>query len=163
MKKKKLIFFFLVLGIIASIVLILSSFFPSMKIEQFRFGDKLLVFALTICLLIYYLSLNEKAQLMPSLMATEKDITKDKDKPNVNFNDVAGLEEIKEELQETIDFINNSYKYKKMGAKIPKGILFHGPPGTGKTLLAKAVAGETNSTFLYASGSEFVEIGRAHV
>ena len=69
---------------------------------------------------------------MPSLMATEKDITKDKDKPNVTFNDVAGLEEIKEELQETIDFINNSYKYKKMGAKIPKGILFHGPPGTGK-------------------------------
>ena len=157
MKKKKLIFFFLVLGIIASIVLILSSFFPSMKVEQFRLGDKLLVFALTVCLLIYYLSLNEKAQLMPSLMATEKDITKEKDKPNVNFNDVAGLEEIKEELQETIDFINNSYKYKKMGAKIPKGILFHGPPGTGKTLLAKAVAGETNSTFLYASGSEFVE------
>ena len=70
---------------------------------------------------------------------------------------MAGLDEIKEELHETIDFINHSLKYKQMGAKIPKGILFHGPPGTGKTLLAKAVAGETNSNFLYASGSEFVE------
>lgn len=94
---------------------------------------------------------------MPSILSIEKDTQKEKDKPDVSFRDVAGLEEIKEELQETIDFINNSYKYKKMGAKIPKGILFHGPPGTGKTLLAKAVAGETNSTFLYASGSEFVE------
>jgi cell division protease FtsH len=81
----------------------------------------------------------------------------DKNRSNVSFNDVAGLEEIKEELQETIDFINNPNKYRKMGAKIPKGVLFYGPPGTGKTLLAKAVAGETNSTFLYSSGSEFVE------
>lgn len=94
---------------------------------------------------------------MPSLLIAEKDSSKDKGRSKANFKDVAGLEEIKEELHETIDFINNSYKYKKMGAKIPKGILFYGPPGTGKTLLAKAVAGETNSNFLYASGSEFVE------
>ncbi|WFA09886.1 AAA family ATPase [Tissierella sp. Yu-01] len=157
MKKKKVIFFFLILGIISSTILILSWFIPSIETEGFRFGDKLLVIAITISLLIYYYSIKEKPQLMPSILSSEKDTSKEKDKPNVSFKDVAGLEEIKEELQETIDFINNSYKYKKMGAKIPKGILFHGPPGTGKTLLAKAVAGETNSTFLYASGSEFVE------
>ena len=157
LKNKKIILFFLVAGIISSTILILSWFFPSIKVENFRLGDKLLVFSITMVLLIYYLSMNDKPQLMPSILTIEKDTSKDRDKPNVSFNDVAGLEEIKEELQETIDFINNSYKYKKMGAKIPRGILFHGPPGTGKTLLAKAVAGETNSTFLYASGSEFVE------
>ena len=122
-----------------------------------KLGDRLLVMAITIALLIYYFSIEEKPQLMPSILATEKDTTREKDKSNVTFKDVAGLEEIKDELQETIDFINHSYKYKRMGAKIPKGILFYGPPGTGKTLLAKAVAGETKATFLYASGSEFVE------
>lgn len=120
-------------------------------------GDKILVIALTTILYFYYRSLDEGPQLMPSILSIEGHSQKDRDKPDVSFKDVAGLEEIKEELQETIDFINNSLKYRKMGAKIPKGILFHGPPGTGKTLLAKAVAGETNSNFLYASGSEFVE------
>lgn len=144
------------MGVIASGVLFLSSLFPSIKLNV-SLGDRLLILALTVILFIYHNSLKEKAQLMPSILSLEKDNQKERDKPDVSFNDVAGLEEIKEELQETIDFINNSFKYKKMGAKIPKGILFHGPPGTGKTLLAKAVAGETNSTFLYASGSEFVE------
>lgn len=157
MKKKNITFFLLILGIIASTLLIFNQIFPISDLNSFKLGDKLLVFSITIVLLIYYIKLNDKPQLMPSLLTTEKDTSKDKDKPNVSFKDVAGLEEIKEELQETIDFINNSQKYKKMGAKIPKGILFFGPPGTGKTLLAKAVAGETNSTFLYASGSEFVE------
>src|SRR5690606_35782426 len=132
LKKKKVIFFFLVLGIISSTVMVLSCFIPSIETEGFRFIDKLLVIAITISLLIYYYSIKEKPQLMPSILSSEKETSKEKDKPNVSFKDVAGLEEIKEELQETIDFINNSYKYKKMGAKIPKGILFHGPPGTGK-------------------------------
>lgn len=157
MKKKKVIFFFLVLGIVASVMLIFGKYFSFVELNAFRIGDKILVISITLILLIYYIGLNEKPQLMPSLLSTEKDTSKDKEKSNISFQDVAGLEEIKEELNETIDFINNSYKYKKMGAKIPKGILFHGPPGTGKTMLAKAVAGETNSTFLYASGSEFVE------
>lgn len=106
---------------------------------------------------MYYKNSYSKLQLVPSVLTNDKPSNKEKDKPNISFKDVAGLEEIKEELQETIDFLNNATKYKKMGAHIPKGILFYGPPGTGKTLLAKAVAGETNSTFLYASGSEFVE------
>ncbi len=78
-------------------------------------------------------------------------------KPKTTVVDVAGLDEIKEELFEVVDFMKSPDKYKKMGAKIPKGILFYGPPGTGKTLLASAVAGETNSSFFNVTGSEFVE------
>ena len=73
------------------------------------------------------------------------------------FKDVAGLDEVKEELFEIVDFMKSPDKYIKMGAKIPKGILFYGPPGTGKTLLASAVAGETDSSFFNVTGSEFVE------
>ncbi|MDR0880094.1 MAG: AAA family ATPase [Clostridioides sp.] len=77
--------------------------------------------------------------------------------PQTTFDDVAGLEEVKEELFEIVDFMKNPDKYKVMGARIPKGVLFYGPPGTGKTLLASAVAGETNSSFFNITGSEFVE------
>ena len=78
-------------------------------------------------------------------------------KPKTTFIDVAGLDEVKEELFEVVDFMKSPDKYIKMGAKIPKGILFYGPPGTGKTLLASAVAGETDSSFFNVTGSEFVE------
>ena len=75
----------------------------------------------------------------------------------IGFKDVAGNEEAKASLEEIIDFIKNPKIYKEFGVRLPRGVLLYGSPGTGKTLLAKAVAGETNSTFLYASGSEFVE------
>ncbi len=90
------------------------------------------IWAITIILLVYYIKSSSKPQLVPSVLSSEKIANKEKDQSNVSFKDVAGLEEIKEELQETIDFINNSSKYRRMGAKIPKGILFYGPPGTGK-------------------------------
>ncbi|MCB9179211.1 MAG: ATP-dependent metallopeptidase FtsH/Yme1/Tma family protein [Flavobacteriales bacterium] len=77
---------------------------------------------------------------------------------NVTFNDVAGLDEAKEELQEIVDFLKNPKKYTDLGAKIPKGALLVGPPGTGKTLLAKAIAGEANVPFFSLSGSDFVEM-----
>ncbi|MBP5836279.1 ATP-dependent zinc metalloprotease FtsH [Candidatus Phytoplasma meliae] len=81
-----------------------------------------------------------------------------KQKSKFTFKDVAGNEEEKEEMQELIDFLKNPYKYEKIGASIPKGVLLEGPPGTGKTLLAKAVAGEARVPFYSASGSEFVEM-----
>jgi cell division protease FtsH len=79
-------------------------------------------------------------------------------KTGVKFADVAGVDEAKQELQEVVDFLKNSDKYTRLGAKIPKGVLLVGPPGTGKTLLAKAVAGEAGVPFFSMSGSEFVEM-----
>ena len=76
----------------------------------------------------------------------------------VKFDDVAGEDEEKEELQEVVDFLKNPAKYQKMGARIPKGVLLVGPPGTGKTLLAKAVSGEAGVPFFSISGSDFVEM-----
>ena len=79
-------------------------------------------------------------------------------KQKITFNDVAGLKEAKEELNEITDFLKNPEKYLKMGAKIPRGVLLMGLPGTGKTLLAKAIANEANVPFFSISGSEFIEL-----
>ena len=76
----------------------------------------------------------------------------------VTFQDVAGIDEAKEELKEIIDFLKDPQKFQKLGGKIPKGVLLVGPPGTGKTLLAKAIAGEANVPFFSISGSDFVEM-----
>lgn len=78
--------------------------------------------------------------------------------PETNFDDVAGLDEAKQELKTVVDFLKNPDKYKDAGAKMPKGGILYGNPGTGKTLLAKAVAGEANVPFFSVSGSEFVEL-----
>lgn len=78
--------------------------------------------------------------------------------PKVTFNDVAGVEEAKEELKEVIDFLKDPAKFQKLGGKIPKGVLLVGSPGTGKTLLARAVAGEAGVPFFSISGSDFVEM-----
>ena len=79
-------------------------------------------------------------------------------KVTVTFEDVAGLDEAKEEVMEVVDFLKNPKKYTALGGKIPKGVLLVGPPGTGKTLLAKAVAGEAGVPFFSISGSDFVEM-----
>ena len=76
----------------------------------------------------------------------------------VTFADVAGADEVKEELEEVVDFLKKPQKFKSIGAKIPKGVLLFGPPGTGKTLLARAVAGEAGVPFFSISGSDFVEM-----
>jgi len=90
-----------------------------------------------------------------------------KDMPKVTFADVAGVEEAKKELEEVVDFLKHPEKYKKVGARTPKGVLLVGPAGCGKTLLAKAVAGEANVPFFSIAGSEFMEmlvgIGAARV
>ena len=79
-------------------------------------------------------------------------------KPKVTFADVAGCDESKEELQEVIHFLKDPEKFKKLGARVPKGVLLVGPPGTGKTLLARAAAGEADVPFFSSSGSDFVEM-----
>ena len=83
--------------------------------------------------------------------------------PKITFENVAGCDEAKVELEEIVDFLKYPKKYKKLGAKIPKGALLLGPPGTGKTLLARAVAGEAGVPFFNISGAEFVEmfVGRS--
>lgn len=86
-----------------------------------------------------------------------KSTRKKEQKSNVKFKDVAGLDEVKEDLMTVVDFLKNPDKYKEAGADIPKGVLLYGPPGTGKTLLAKAVAGEAGVKFIATSGSDFDE------
>lgn len=80
------------------------------------------------------------------------------DKPTITFNDVAGAEEAKQELEEVVEFLKEPQKFAALGARIPKGVLLVGPPGTGKTLMAKAVSGEAGVPFFSISGSEFVEM-----
>ena len=80
------------------------------------------------------------------------------EKKKVTFKDVAGADEVKEELEEVVDFLKSPKKFTELGARIPKGVLLFGPPGTGKTLLARAVAGEAGVPFFSISGSDFVEM-----
>ena len=80
------------------------------------------------------------------------------EKNKVTFDDVAGADEVKEELEEIVDFLKSPKKFNEIGAKVPKGVLLYGPPGTGKTLLARAVAGEAGVAFFSISGSDFVEM-----
>jgi len=85
-------------------------------------------------------------------------VTRDMERPQVTFQDVAGCEEAKEELKEVVEFLKEPEKFIRLGARIPKGVLMVGPPGTGKTLMARAVAGEAAVPFFSISGSEFVEM-----
>lgn len=85
-------------------------------------------------------------------------VTRDMERPQVTFTDVAGAEEAKEELKEVVEFLKEPEKFIRLGARVPKGVLMVGPPGTGKTLMARAVAGEAGVPFFSISGSEFVEM-----
>lgn len=160
--KKKTLFFIFLSSIILNIIIVAVSRINSKSANyiSIRGSTTSLLIVISIFLLIYFLKFdNNSPQFAPAHLKNEKN-EKRNEKANetaIGFRDVAGLDEAKEELAEIIDFLKNPDKYRTMGAKIPKGILLHGPPGTGKTLLARAIAGETNSKFIPASGSEFVE------
>ena len=104
---------------------------------------------LTLVVMIFKMQgLGEKGQIYDD---TERKI-------KVSFDDIAGLDEEKEELKEIVDFLKKPKQFTEMGARIPKGVLLYGKPGTGKTLIAKAIAGEANVPFISMSGSEFIEM-----
>src|SRR6478609_6869988 len=108
---------------------------------------------LMICLIVYLLW--RMVQLMPRVKPAQ--ITPGS-KTSVKWSEVAGLEEVKSELQEVVDFLREPKRFERLGARVPKGILLYGPPGTGKTLLAKALAHESGASFYSSSASAFVEM-----
>lgn len=124
------------------------------------------VLGLLVVGLIFILLKEEQSKNMALFGQTNGRFGKVKDDYNGNksqiskktFNDIAGLKEVKKDLNSIVDFLKNKDKYKKAGAKLPKGIILYGPPGTGKTLISKAISGEANVNFLQASGSDFIEM-----
>lgn len=117
-----------------------------------------LPFLLLVGVLIFFFSQMSRANSSQMSFGKTKAKKSTEERPNVKFDDVAGVDEAVEEMTEIKDFLANPAKYQSMGAKIPRGCLLVGPPGTGKTLLARAVAGEAGVPFFSISGSDFVEM-----
>jgi len=114
-------------------------------------------FVLFVGLLLFFMRRMQVGNEALSLAKSKARMPSD-DRKKVMFADVAGIDEAKEEVQETVEFLKDPRKFQKLGGRIPKGVLVVGPPGTGKTLLAKAIAGEAGVPFFSISGSEFVEM-----
>ncbi len=130
--------------------------------EADKFWTDLLIgmipFILIIAFFVFMMRSAQSSNNQAMSFGKSKAKTYDKGKQKTNFDDVAGVEEAKEELAEIVDFLKHPKKYRSMGAKIPKGVMLVGAPGTGKTLLSRAVAGEADVPFFSISGSEFVEM-----
>lgn len=148
-------------GNLLIVLIILLLVLSILEINQLNFINNPIFRLTMLFVLISIVAFKIKPSYIPqfivpssSIKEENKDITENN---SISFKDVAGLDEIKDEMIELCDFLTDPKKYIKIGAKIPKGVLFFGPPGTGKTLLAKALASETKASFIYASGSEFVE------
>ncbi len=135
------------------------------EVETFSFGTmvwELVLSILPILLMLgfFFIIFRQARGGQSGLMGIGKSKAKlfIKGKQNTTFDDVGGMDEAKKELEEIVDFLKNPKKYRKVGARTPKGVLLVGPAGTGKTLLARAVAGEANVQFLSIAGSEFMEM-----
>ena len=135
-----------------------------LEVKSVSFGqlawELILTFLPVVLMIAVFLFLFRGAKGGPDIMGIGKSKAKlfVKGKQNTKFADVGGMDEAKKELEEVVDFLKNPKKYRKVGARTPKGVLLVGPAGTGKTLLARAVAGEANVQFLSIAGSEFMEM-----
>jgi len=129
---------------------------------QQNFFAALIPFLLPVLLLIgFFVYMNRKAQgQMSGIMSIGRSKAKlyTTERPKTTFNDVAGYQGVKQEINEVVDFLKSKDRFKEIGARIPKGVLLVGPPGTGKTLLARAVAGEAGVPFMSVTGSDFMEM-----
>lgn len=130
---------------------------PSLLEKMLPYIVGLIAFVVVIMLMVGMQSAGGGGGAMASFGKSRAKMTSEADN-TTSFDDVAGLREEKEDLEEVVDFLKSPSKYVELGARIPKGILLVGPPGTGKTLLAKAVAGEAHVPFFTISGSDFVEM-----
>jgi AFG3 family protein len=132
--------------------------------ERFNIGEDLLTWLIPIGLLILFWVFISRGMSQRggggifSMGKSKAKVYEKASRPKVRFDDVAGLEEAKEEIKEVVSYLKDKKVYSDLGAKIPKGILLVGPPGTGKTLMGKAIAGEADVPFLSISGSDFVEM-----
>jgi len=123
--------------------------------DKNRGGFAVLVLFVTVAMLIGFEVVRPKAYAGVTDRSQSTNV--DSERPVITLKDVEGVEGLKADIMGVVDYLKNPYKYKEIGARVPKGIILYGPPGTGKTLLAKAVAGEAGVPFLSAVGSDFVE------
>jgi cell division protease FtsH len=129
-------------------------------VQQRGFITNLLISLAPILLLVgFYVWMFRRQQgAMSGILGSSKQRRVDPESVRVTFDDVAGIDEVEAEINEVVDFLKNPDKYRRLGARAPKGVLLAGPPGTGKTLLARATAGEAHVPFFSASASEFIEM-----
>lgn len=133
----------------------------ALNVEKPKFWKNAMPWILFLLFAVFWIFMIFQMQSVPkgaSMFGKSKAKPVSEETSNVTFNDVAGVDEAKEELKEVIEFLKNPQKFTSLGAKVPKGVLLVGPPGTGKTLLARAVAGEAGVPFFSMSGSDFVEL-----
>ena len=146
-------------------ILSIEKNYPNVKIKEAKttsgwvsFFTGIIPFVIIIILFFFLMSQSQGGGNKVMNFGKSKAKLFDESKKKVRFTDVAGADEVKEELVEVVDFLKDHRKFTEMGARIPKGILLVGPPGTGKTLIARAVAGEAGVPFFSISGSDFVEM-----